>query len=428
MILVITDSIHFRNIMNTINIQKLDMQKIEQMILTLGAIGGHSGTGVWRTAFSDEWVAAQECIAEWSRDAGLGVRFDAAGNLWARMDGTEGGKAIVSGSHIDSQCPGGRYDGAIGVLSALIAITALKDAYGSPRKPLELVSFCEEEGSRFPNAGFWGSRAVVGKINLQDCNNIIDASGESIGAVMKAVGFDPGCISEAERNDIAAFIELHIEQGPILEDAELPIAVVSGITHIRQTKVTLTGDSNHAGAFPMDIRRDPMAGFAEVVTTVINHAQKLGRPAVTTVGKCISDPNGAAIIPRSVTFTIDARHPDPASAMLLYKTHEKMLVEIAARRNLTLETQIQIDLPACLSDPSLVDAIDLSARAAGVKTMKMASGAGHDAQQMATICPIAMIFVRSEGGRSHTPEEFSTIEDIVAGITVLAGTLYNLAY
>ena len=414
--------------MDTANIPKFDMQKIEHMILTLGAFGAHSGTGVCRTAFSKEWVAAQECVAEWSRDAGLNVRYDTAGNLWARMDGTEGGKAIVSGSHIDTQCPGGRYDGSLGVLSALIAITALKDAFGPPRKPIELVSFCEEEGSRFPNAGFWGSRAVVGKVNLQDCDTIIDAFGQSIGAAMKDVGFDPNHITDAMRSDIAAFIELHIEQGPILEDADLPVAVVSGITHIRQTKVTLTGDSNHAGAFPMDIRRDPMAGFAEVVTKVINHAHDLGRPAVTTVGKCISDPNGAAIIPRSVTFTIDARHPNPACAALLYDTHEKMLIEISARRNLTLETEVQIDLPACLSDASLLEAIHLSASDAGIQTMQMASGAGHDAQQMAGICPIAMIFVRSEGGRSHTPEEFSTIDDIVAGITVLAGALYNLAY
>lgn len=416
------------NKLDKLNNFEFDVQKIKHMVDQLGSFGGCLQTGVSRTAYSSEWVLAQECIAKWSRDAGLNVRFDTVGNLWARIDGTEGGKAIVSGSHIDSQCPGGRFDGALGVLSALIAISVLKEAYGSPRKPVELVSFCEEEGSRFPNAGFWGSRAIVGKIDPNDCDTVIDSSGQSIGNAMKSVGFDPIRIAEAKRSDIAAFIELHIEQGPILEDANLPIAIVSGITHIRQTKVTLTGDSNHAGAFPMDIRLDPMAGFAEVVTRVIDHAQKLGRPAVTTIGKCVLDPNGAAIIPRSVTFTIDARHPDPTCAANLFETHKKILEEIAARRNLSLETMVQIDLPACLSDHNLMQSIELSAREAGIKTMHMASGAGHDAQQMSEICPIAMIFVRSEGGRSHTPEEFSTIDDIMAGIKVLAGSLYDLAY
>jgi allantoate deiminase len=414
--------------MQTVNIPNIDPQKVADMILTLSNIGAHSGTGVWRTAFSEEWVAAQDCVADWSRTAGLDVRFDAAGNLWARAEGTEGDDAIVSGSHIDSQCPGGRYDGALGVLSALIAITALRDAFGPPKKTLEMVSLCEEEGSRFPNAGFWGSRAIVGRVTAQDCDSIVDSSGVSIGQAMAAVGYDPAHIARAVRDDIAAFVELHIEQGPILEDADLPVAVVNAITHIRQTKVTLTGQSNHAGAFPMDIRRDPMAGFAEAVTAVIDHAAALGRPAVTTVGKCSIDPNGSAIIPRSVTFTIDARHPDPAAAATLYQRHDEILMDIAARRGLSLETQIQIDLPACLSDPVLLSAIEHAAQAASVATLHMASGAGHDTQQMAEICPVAMIFVRSQEGRSHTPEEFSSIDDIVAGISVLAGTLYQLAY
>lgn len=414
--------------MTKIDMPSIDAQKVGDMILELGSIGSYAGTGVWRTAFSAEWVAAQDRLALWGRAAGLDVRFDTAGNLWARAAGTEGGDAIVSGSHIDSQCPGGRYDGALGVLSALIAITALKDAFGPPKRTLEMVSLCEEEGSRFPNAGFWGSRAIVGRVTPQDCDDIVDTDGTSIGEAMAAIGCDPALIARAVRTDIAAFIELHIEQGPILEDADCPVAVVDAITHIRQTKVTLTGQSNHAGAFPMDIRRDPMAGFAEIVTAVIDHARDLGRPAVTTVGSCSVDPNGSAIIPRSVTFTIDARHPDPVAADRLFQTHDEILNRIAAAHDLHLETRIQIDHPACLSDPTLLDAIDRAAVHAGVKTMHMASGAGHDTQQMATICPVAMIFVRSHEGRSHTPEEFSSLEDIVAGIQVLTGTLYELAY
>jgi len=410
------------------DIPQIDPQRVGQMILTLGAIGAHSGTGVCRVAYSPEWVAAQKLVADWAREAGLETRYDAAGNLWAKSEGAEVGKPIVSGSHIDSQCPGGRYDGALGVLAALIAISTLRAEFGPPRIPLEMVSLCEEEGSRFPSAGFWGSRAIVGMVTPQDCETVVEANGGAIGAAMAEIGYDPARIGEAVRTDIAAFIELHNEQGPILEDADLPVAVVDAITHIRNTRVTLTGQSNHAGAFPMDIRCDPMAGFAEIATAVIDHANALGRPAVTTVGQCIPDPNAPAIIPRAVTFTIDARHPDPDAAAAMYRTHDKILADVAAQRGLTLETSIQIDHPACLSDPALLAALDRGATAAGVPVMHMASGAGHDSQQMARICPVAMIFVRSEGGRSHTPEEFSTIDDIVDGIRVLTGALYDLAY
>jgi allantoate deiminase len=310
---------------------RIDAAEVEHMILSLGAIGAHSGTGVWRTAYSPEWVAANALVADWCREAGLAVRSDAAGNLWARAEGTEGGKAIVSGSHIDSQCPGGRYDGALGIIAALAAITALKRDFGPPRRPMELVSLCEEEGSRFPTAGFWGSRAIVGKIAQGDIETVTEANGGSIAAAMANIGLDPARIGEARRDDIAAFLELHIEQGPVLEHANRPVAVVDAITAIRHTRVTLTGEQNHAGAFPMDLRRDPMAGFAEATSALIDHAHRLGRPAVTTIGSCLPYPNAPAVIPRSVTFTIDARHPDPAAAAKMHEVHAALLHEIAAR-------------------------------------------------------------------------------------------------
>lgn len=407
---------------------RIDAAEVERMILSLGAIGAHSGAGVWRTAYSPEWVTANALVADWCHKAGLTVRSDAAGNLWARAEGTEGGKAIVSGSHIDSQCPGGRYDGALGIIAALAAITALKRDFGPPRRPLELVSLCEEEGSRFPTAGFWGSRAIVGKIAQGDIETVTEANGGSIAAAMAHIGLDPARIGEARRDDIAAFLELHIEQGPVLEHANRPVAVVDAITAIRHTRVTLTGEQNHAGAFPMDLRRDPMAGFAEATSALIDHAHRLGRPAVTTIGSCLPYPNALAVIPRSVTFTIDARHPDPAAAAKMHEVHAALLHEIAARRGLELKMEVQFDHPACLSDPGLVAALESSATRQGIPAIRMASGAGHDSQQLAAVCPVAMVFVRSAGGRSHTPEEFSTLDDIVAGIRVLAGGLHSLAY
>ena len=407
---------------------EIDGARAEAMIMEMGAIGAHSGTGVWRTVYSPEWAAANALFSRWCEEAGLKVRRDAVGNVWAVLEGSQPGKSIVSGSHIDTQRPGGRYDGALGVLAAMIAISALKQQFGQPLRTLEALCLCEEEGSRFPTAGFWGSRAITGRINQGDAEATIGFDGETIADAMREAGLDPGRIGEAVREDIAAFIELHIEQGPVLEHAGLSVALVDAITGIRHTQVKLTGVQNHAGAFPMDLRNDPMAGFAEIATTLIDHAHRLGRPAVTTIGRCIPYPNGSAVIPQSVTFTIDARDPRPRERDAMYAIHDGVLREVAGRRGLHLETQVQFDHPPCLSNPAILAALGRSAQAQGVQTLTMASGAGHDSQQMAAIADVAMIFVRSKDGRSHTPEEFSSIEDIVDGIRVLAGALYELAY
>ena len=406
----------------------IDPALVEAMIMQMGAIGAHSGTGVWRTVYSPEWVAANDLFARWSEEAGLTVSRDAVGNVWSKLEGSEAGKSIVSGSHIDTQCPGGRYDGTLGALSALIALQALKAQFGQPKRTLEAVSLCEEEGSRFPTANFWGSRAITGDILQGDADNTLDFEGVTIADAMRQIGLDPSQIGTAQRDDIDSFVELHIEQGPILEHADLPVAVVSAITGLRHYRVTLSGEQNHAGAFPMDLRRDPMAGFLEIGSGVINTAHRLGRPAVTTIGRVEVYPNGAAIVPRDIHFTIDVRHPDPGKGQELYQLHEQLMLEVANRRGLTINWEIGIDKAPCLSDPVLVDIFRGAAADQAIPTMTMASGAGHDTQQMARIAKTVMIFVRSEKGRSHTPEEFSTIGDIVAGIQVLAAGLHKLAY
>jgi allantoate deiminase len=412
----------------TIPAIEIDAGRVEAMIMEMGAIGAHSGTGVWRTVYSPEWVQANALFTRWCRESGLETRMDAVGNVWAALRGKMPGKSIVSGSHIDTQRPGGRYDGALGVLAALVAIDALKRQFGQPLRTLEALSLCEEEGSRFPTAGFWGSRAITGRIAPGDADATMGYEGESIAEAMREAGLDPERIPSAARDDISHFVELHIEQGPVLEHAGLSVALVNAITGIRHTRVTLTGVQNHAGAFPMDLRNDPLAGFAEIATTLIDHAHRLGRPAVTTIGRCSVYPNGSAVIPQSVTFTVDARHPDPPARDRMYSVHDAVLAEVAQRRGLGLETEILFDHPPCLSDSEIIEALSRSARARGVPVMTMASGAGHDSQQMAAIAKVAMIFVRSKDGRSHTPEEFSSIPDIVDGIRVLAGALYELAY
>ena len=407
---------------------KIDPVQVERYIEALAKFGAHGETGVWRTVYSPEWVGATRQFAAWCEEAGLAVRHDAVGNVWGVHRGIAGGKSIVSGSHIDTQRPGGRYDGALGLLAALIAIKALKEQFGRPKRTLECVAFCEEESSRFPTTNFWGSSAVTGNIAPGVADAMKGYADETMAEAMTAVGLDPARIPEAKREDIEVFLELHVEQGPILEHAGVPAAVVGAITGIRHYRVTLTGVQNHAGAFPMDLRNDPMAGFAEIAAGVIGTAERMGRPAVTTVGRVVAEPNMPAVVPGKVQFVIDARHPDPAARETMYAAHEKLMKDVAARRGLSIAWDVAVDHAPCLSNPRLVALLRDAAKAQGIPAITMPSGAGHDSQEMEKIANVAMIFVRSKDGRSHTVEEFSSTEDIVEGIRLLAAGMYELAY
>ena len=350
------------------------------------------------------------------------------GNVWGTLRGTEPGPSIVSGSHIDSQTPGGEYDGALGVIAALVAIGQLRRQFGSPRKTLEVVSLCEEEASRFHEANFWGSRAITGQVAAEHLTTIKDNDGTTIGDAMAEVGLDPARIDETRRTDIETFVELHIEQGPILEDAGKSVGIVSAITGIRHYVVELRGRADHAGARPMAGRRDPMPGAAEIVLGAIENALTLGRPAVTTIGRMAVVPNIPAAVPESVRFTIDARDPDPNRQKELFQLHEDLIARVAEARGLDVSVGIALDLPPSPCDPATVKTFEESAAGEGIDALVMHSGAAHDTQRMASIAKTAMVFVRSKDGRSHTPEEFTSIADAVDGIRVLAEGLRRLAY
>jgi len=407
---------------------RIDPAFVERHVMILARHGSDGGTGVRRLVYSPEWVAAQDQVAAWCAEAGLAVHRDAVGNVWGRLEGTEGGKAIVTGSHIDSQNPGGRYDGALGVIAAILAVRTLREQFGRPKRTLEVLSLCEEEASRFPGTSFWGSRAITGRIGPEDPDRIVGYGGETIAQAMREVGLDPARIPEARRDDIETFIELHIEQGPILEQAGLPVGIVTGLPGIRHYVVRVDGRSDHAGAMPMDLRHDPMAGAAEMISGVINTARSMGRPAVTTVGRVLVEPNFPAIVPDRVTFTIDARHPDPATRAVLNATHEALVTRAAADRGLQAVWDVSFDLEPCPSDAELVRTLEEAAREQGIPAQAMPSGAVHDTQRMADLARVAMVFVQSQGGRSHTPAEYTTPEDAAAGIRVLAAGLHHLAY
>jgi allantoate deiminase len=338
----------------------VDASLVQRYVLDLARHGAYGETGVWRTAYSPEWVAAQEQVASWYAEAGLDVRRDAVGNVWGRLASDQPGPVIASGSHIDSQTPGGRYDGALGVIGALVALRTLHERFGRPRRTLEAVSLCEEEASRFHATNFWGSRAVTGRIAADEPERIRDFEGVSIAEAMRAVGLDPTRIAEAARDDVETWVELHIEQGPILEAAGLPVGVVHAITAIRHYVVELVGRSDHAGARPMDGRLDPMAGAAEIVTAVIGVALEMGPPAVTTVGRMRVEPNLPSAVADKVVFTVDSRHPDRQALQELHARQERLMIAIAERRGLQISWSTPLDLPPvsaierswpCLSKP-----------------------------------------------------------------------------
>ena len=407
---------------------EIDPVAVEDAILSLARHGAHGETGVWRVAYSPEWSCAQAQVEEWLASAGLEVRRDAVGNVWGRLEGTEPGAVIASGSHIDSQTPGGRYDGALGVVAAVAAVRALKEQVGRPRRTLEVVSLCEEEASRFRAAGFWGSRAITGETRRKHLDEVRDADGVTIGEAMASVGLDPERFAETRRDDIHTFVELHIEQGPRLEDEGYAVGIVSGITGIRHYVVELGGRSDHAGARPMLGRRDPMPGMAEIVLGAIGNALELGGPAVTTIGCMEVEPNLPAAVPDLVRFTVDARHPDVAEQNRLFALHEATFRRVADARGLDLATQIPLDLPPAPCDPATVATFEAAAADERIPVLTLHSGAGHDTQRMSKIARTAMVFVRSKDGRSHTPAEFTSVEDAVEGIRVLAAGLRTLAY
>lgn len=407
---------------------QIDPALVERYLTDLATYGAWGETGVVRLVYSPEWVGAMRQLAAWFDEAGLQVRRDAVGNLWGRLEGSAGGPAIVSGSHVDSQRPGGRYDGALGVIGALVALRTLREQLGRPKHPIEVVAFCEEESSRFPAANFWGSRAVIGAIANGEADVLQGYDGQTIAAAMRSVGLDPAQIPTAARQDIDTFIELHIEQGPVLEQAGRPVGVVTAITGLRHYLVEVRGRSDHAGAMPMDLRLDPMAGAAEIISAVIDTAHSRGRPAVTTCGRIEATPNFPAIVPEWVRFTVDVRHPVPEALAELCAHHEAIFQTVATRRGLGIRWQVTLNQSPCALDPGTVQVIAEAARDLSVPTMFLHSGAGHDSQVMARRFKVGMIFVQSKDGRSHTPAEFTALEHAVAGIETLAAALHRLAY
>jgi allantoate deiminase len=405
----------------------IDRDELETLVDALGHIGSLSSGGLFRPVYGEAWQEALASLQLWASERGLVTYRDAVGNCYARLDGSEPGDSILTGSHIDTVRSGGRYDGALGVISGLLALAALKKQVGRPRKTLELVALCEEEGSRF-HANFLGSRAITGLLTADELDRITDADGTTIASAMAQVDLDPARLAEARRDDIGTYIELHIEQGRVLQDLGLPLGIVHTITGIRHFEMAVTGRVDHAGTTPMRLRRDAGLAAAEMMLAAARAADQVGAPAVATVGQLELGPGAINIVPGSAHFTMDARHPDANQLGHLVRAIETSSADIAEIRQVELTITPLVDVPPAPMNSALMQTLRESAAHCGLEFHEMPSGAGHDAQIMATRFPSAMLFVPSRDGRSHCPEEYTAPDDAVRGVDVLAEALRKLAY
>ena len=396
----------------------IDRTLIERRLDELYAIGAEPDGGAYRPLYGPAWATAVERVERWLKDAGLKTRRDAVGNLWGRVEGTDKGKSIVTGSHIDTVRRGGRLDGALGIVAGLTAVEALLKEKGKPRCTLEVVAICEEEGSRF-RTNFWGSTAITGSI---------DQVPHDIAAAMRERGLDPQKVASAARDDIDTFVELHIEQGAVLESANRPLAIVSAIVGTAHLEVTVTGRPDHAGTTPMDMRRDALAGAAAMVQAVESIARSLGQPAVATVGKLAVEPDQINVVPGRVVFTMDLRHTELSGRGALEERIRSVCDTIGAERRLGLAMRTLQDKPPVAMHPEVRALLARAAQDCGVQATEMVSGAGHDAQILAARCKVGMLFVPSIGGRSHCPEEATNPQHLRLGTEVLARSLELLAY
>jgi len=403
---------------------RIDRKRLETTIEELGRVGATERGGLTRLALSDEDKHGRDLMMAWMREAGLRVTVDQMGNIFGERAGEPGRPPVMMGSHVDSVPTGGKYDGQLGVLCALEAIRTLNDQRVRTRSPLTLVIFTNEEGARFQPAMI-ASGVMAGKIALEDAYNARDKDGRRLVDELERIGYlgSEPCVPRPLR----AYLELHIEQGPQLEEEGLAVGVVEGIVAIAWSRLTIHGVQDHAGPTPMRIRHDALVAAAEVVAGVRGIARQLGGDLVTTVGNLTVAPNIVNAIPGRVSLSIDMRDPRDATLDRARPLLDRVVAEACAREGVTYELEHYWRVPYTPFDREVVDAVERAAGAAGARHRRILSGAGHDAQYMAAIGPTGMVFVPSRDGRSHCEEEFTAMDDIEYGANTLLGAALDLA-
>ena len=394
-------------------------QRMEENIRALSRFGENPGGGVSRVAYSDADVEGRAYVSELMREAGLTVRVDPAGNIIGRRAGKDDDlPVILFGSHIDSVPGGGNYDGDVGVIGAIEAVRLMNDNALVTRHPLEVVVFTDEEGA------LTGSRAMVGTLDERSLVQV-SHSGLTIRDGIRKIGGNPDRLDLAARKtgDLLAYIELHIEQGAILDADDIDIGVVEGIVGIRWWDVTVEGFANHAGTTPMDKRFDAMLGAADFVLAVNRVATTMPGRQVATVGKIQAKPGAPNVIPGEVVLSLEIRDLDAWKMQQVFERIQAEAQQITAARSTPISFRESEDLSPAPTDPRMRRIIAASADALGLSFKLMPSGAGHDAQDMAKIAPAGMIFVPSVDGISHSPREYTSPQDVANGASVLLNTV-----
>jgi N-carbamoyl-L-amino-acid hydrolase len=401
----------------------INAERLWDSLMTHGKIGGLENGGVCRETLTPEDIAGRDTFVRWCKEAGLSIGTDALGTIYATRAGTDDSlEPLAIGSHLDTQPSGGKFDGILGVLSGLEVVRALNDAGHQTRRPITIIDWTNEEGSRFPPPMI-ASGVYAGLLSMDDISGLKDAEGVSFIDALQDSGY-AGAETVGDRR-FSAYLELHIEQGPVLENAGIEIGVVNGAQAMSWNRIAVHGQEAHAGPTPMAIRLDAMAAAARLITASFDIANSIDN-ARATVGVIRAEPASHNTIPRRVEFTLDMRHPDDAVlAGMLGELESRM----ARERSLGFMLQREQfgSAAAVRFDRHCVDTVREVTAELGYSHCDITSGAGHDAVYVSRVVPTAMIFVPCEGGISHNPIENITREQALAGAEVLLGAALRLA-
>lgn len=407
-------------------VDRVDEHRLWTRHMTMAQFGAIPGNGVNRAAFSDEDIAARRLLISWARERNFSVALDAIGNLFVRRAGADPhAPPVITGSHMDSQPRGGRFDGIYGVLAGLEALEAIEQAGARTRRPIELVAWSNEEGGRFPPCTM-GSAVYTGARSLADFLEVTDNDGVLLkDALTQTLAATPGLDARALGAPAAVYIEAHIEQGPLLEQEGRRIGVVTGIQGLRWFNVEVFGETAHAGTTPLRLRRDALRESLAAIAALQSLTHDESDTVRFTVGRLLVSPNSPNSVASHVMFSVDVRHPDRDTIERLGRSVEPAVH--AAMTHCSARVQPTLHDDPCAFDPGVVDCIEGAAQALDLPHRRMPSGASHDAMYMARVCPTGMIFVPCERGISHNEAENARSEDLAAGARVLTAALLELA-
>lgn len=410
--------------MSVLNINR---ERLQSDIETLAEIGRQEDYGIYRMAFSDGDMQGRKWFKDRVEEAGLEFYQDGAANLHARYNWDDQHPSVMMGSHLDTVPGAGHLDGALGVIVALECLRCIKEEKLETRYPLEAIAFSDEEG-RF--GGMFGSQAIAGKLTPEKIFNAVDLDGIKLTDAMQAVGLNAMDALHARRNpdSLHAFLELHIEQGPLLDKMSISVGNVDAIAGLFKWEVSLIGTPNHAGTTPMDMRKDAFMGLSEFASQVQRILDENGSSrSVATIGRVSISLGAANVIPGNVEFSLEARDTNPDVLNDIAQAFRKSLSAIARKRDLMFEYKVLSEIEPVKSDTGIVETIENTCKSLKIPCLQMASGAAHDTQIMASITRAGMVFVPSKDGRSHSIAEWTDMDDIEKGANVALNTLYRIA-